>query len=112
MDIHQEVEEIKKELVELIIAHLRENKIDEAKARQLAADFLAVLPIGTEQELLQKLKTLGQTYPEAQALYVRELKVIRDKQQDVALNKMRDYIHQGNMEQAITVAKSFAEGVI
>ena len=57
MDIQQEVEEVKRELVELIIKHLRENKIPVDKAKKLAADFLNVLPISDQQDLLEKLKT-------------------------------------------------------
>ena len=53
MDIQQEVEEVKRELVELIIKHLRENKIPVDKAKKLAADFLNVLPISDQQDLLE-----------------------------------------------------------
>ena len=38
-DIKEETEIIKKDLVELIIKHLRENKLTPEKAKQLATDF-------------------------------------------------------------------------
>ena len=106
MDLQLEVEQVKKELVELIIVHLRENKIDVDKSRQLAADFLAVLPITDWQDLLNKLKTLGQKYKEAQELYVEEFRKVSDQKRNDALNSMRKCILQGNMDEAITVAKS------
>lgn len=109
MDIQQEVEAIKKELVDLIVVHLRENKIDEQKARQLAADFLAVLPISTQRDLLEKLKSLGTKYPEAQELYVKELREVSDQQREQVLLQMRDCIKEGNMEQAIIIARTVDE---
>ncbi len=106
MDIAQEVEAVKKELVELISKHLRENKIEADKARQLAADFLAVLPIQNHQDLLEKLKELGDKYQEAKEIYVGKLGADTNEQTKLALTTMRDAIAQGNMEQAITVAKT------
>ena len=65
MDIQQEVEEVKRELVEFIIKHLRENKLPAEKAKKLAEDFLKILPISDQQDLLDKLKNLGENYLEA-----------------------------------------------
>lgn len=110
MDITQEVETVKKELVDLIIAHLRENKIEVEKARQLAADFLAVLPIRDQQDLLTKLKNLGEKYEEAEQIYVEELSKVESEKRDAALNQMRDAIKTGNIDGAIVVAKSMQQG--
>lgn len=112
MDIVQEVEHVKKELVELIIAHLRENKIEVEKARQLAADFLAILPIRDQQDLLNKLKHLGENYDEAEQIYVEEFSKIENEKRNEALNHMRDAIRFGNMDQAIAVAKGMQQGPV
>ena len=110
MDIVQEVEQVKKELVDIIAKHLQENKIEADKARQLAADFLAVLPIENHQDLLNKLKELGDKYQEAKTIYVEKLGDDTNEQTKLALTTMRDAIAQGNMEQAITVAKTVGQG--
>lgn len=110
MDIAQEVEMVKKELVDIIITHLKENKIEVEKARQLAADFLAVLPIKDQQDLLIKLKNLGEKYEEAKEIYVDELKKASEEQRDQVLNQMRDAIKQGNMDKAIGIAKTMQGG--
>lgn len=112
MDVQQEVEAVKKELVDLIIAHLKENKIDAKIAQKLAQDFLSILPIKDWQDLVGKLKKLGESYPEAQQVYVEELKKVADMDRDAKLNQMRDHIGQGNMEQAIVVAKTMQGGNI
>src|SRR3989344_4066713 len=105
MDIQQEVEEVKKELVELIIKHLRENKLPAKKAKKLAEDFLNVLPISDRQDLLEKLKNLGADYQEAKEIYVGELKRISEEQRDQTLSQMRDHIKQGNINNAIEAAR-------
>lgn len=105
-DIPTEVEQIKKELVELIIKHLRENKIDVEKSRKLAADFLGMLPINDQKDLLAKLKTLSEEYEEAKEIYVKELVKVNEVEREETLNKMRDAIKQGKIEAAIAVAKA------
>ncbi|MDO8660909.1 MAG: hypothetical protein Q7K43_03400 [Candidatus Woesearchaeota archaeon] len=110
MDITQEVEAVKKELTDLIIVHLRENKIEVDKARALASDFLDVLPIETHQDLLNKLKELGEKYQEAKAVYVEKLAVDTNAQTEATLITMRDAIKQGDMEQAISAAKMVSQG--
>lgn len=106
MDIQQEVEEVKRELVELIIKHLRENKMPVDKAKKLAADFLNVLPISDQQDLLEKLKNLGKDYEEAKEIYVEELRKTSEDQRDQTLLQMRDHIKQGNIDRAVEAAKS------
>lgn len=104
MDIQQEVEEVKRELVELIIRHLRENKLPAEKAKKLAEDFLKILPISDQQDLLDKLKNLGENYQEAKEVYIDELKRVSEKKRIETLSQMRDHIKQGNIDKAIETA--------
>lgn len=106
MDITAEVEEVKKELLELIIEHLKQNKIQADEAQQLARDFLSVLPIKDQADLLSKLKNLGEKYKEANEVYLDELSKASDNQRDQALSQMRDHIKQGNIDGAIETAKT------
>lgn len=109
MDISQEVDRVEKELLELILTHLENNRIDADKAQQLAKDFLATLPVTDQKDLLEKLKNLSNTYEEAKELYVDELTKVSNQQRDVTLTQMRDAIQKGNIEHAITAAKSLQE---
>lgn len=106
MNIEEEVEIIKKELIDIIIQHLRENKLDLEKAQKLASDFLEELPIQDQKDLLKKLKELGEKYKEVEEIYVEELGKAEQEKRNTALNTMRDYIKQGKIEDAITIAKS------
>lgn len=105
-DIQKEVELVKRELVELIIEHLKDNKIDVDTSRKLASDFLAVLPISTWVDLLTKLKQLGQKYPEARELYYEELEKEEERKKHIALDQIRDHIQQGQIEEATNVART------
>ncbi len=109
MDLQQEVEAVKKELTELIVKHLKENKIEVEKARKLAADFLAALPIKDQQDLLLKLKNLSEQYEEAREIYVREMGKINEELRDQALSQMHALIKDGKIEDAISVAKNMQQ---
>ena len=109
MDITQEVEAIKKELVDLIIKHLEQNKIQTVQAQKLAADFLAALPMKDQKDLLDKLQKLGDSYQEMREIYVKELAKYNEEQREHALLRMRNSIAEGNIEHAISVAKSLHE---
>lgn len=109
MDINQEVEEVKKELLEIIISQLKENKIEVQKAQDLAQNFLASLPIKDHKDLLTKLKTLGQYYPQVSEVYTKELIKTEEEKRDDTLEQIRGHIKNGNIEQAITAAKSMSQ---
>ncbi len=108
MDISEEVYDVERELLKLIIKRLEESKIDVQKARLLAADFLKQLPIADQQDLLNKLKQLGQEHAEIQQIYVTELGKVSDQKREEALNKMRDHIQQGQIEHAISIANGLS----
>ena len=110
MDIQEEVEEVKRELVEIIIKHLRENKLPAEKARKLAIDFLNILPIKDQQDLLDKLKNLGVDYQEANELYVDELTKVSEQKRNETLSQMRDHIKQGSIDKAIETANALSKG--
>lgn len=106
MDLVQEVKSVEKELVELIIEHLKANRIAVETARQQARDFLAVLPVKDQEDLLDKLKGLGEKYEEAKEIYAEELGKVNEVMRLQTLEQMRAFIQQGNIDSAIAVAKS------
>ena len=105
MIIQDEVQAVKKELVDIIVKNLKENKIPLARAQKISRDFLDLLPISDKQDLLAKLKNLSKNYPETTGVYVEELNKATDTKRDQALSQMRDHIQNGNVDLAISVAK-------
>ncbi len=106
MDMQEEVKLVEKELVELIIEHLKVNRIAVETARQQAKDFLALLPINDQKDLLSKLKGLSEKYEEAKEVYAVEIGKVYEGARIQALGQMRNYIQAGNMDAAIAAAKS------
>lgn len=106
MDIQQDVQVVEKELTDIIVQYLKENKMELLTAQKLAADFLAVLPIQSRADLLQKLKDLSTKYKEVKSVYTHALGKVIQENDEQRLTAMRDHIRQGNIEEAITVAKS------
>lgn len=109
MDIAKEVEEVEKELLDIIIKRLEENKLNVDEAQKLAADFLKLLPMQDQKDLLTKLKALGQTYDEAQTVYVEELAKSHEEKRDTALNQIRDAIAKGDINNAVAIAKTHTQ---
>lgn len=107
MDIDQEVERIKQELTDIIVQKSQANKMDPNVAQKLAADFLAALPIKDQQDLILKLKNLGEQYEEARAIYVREFSKFEEERRHKALTQMHEHIQNGNIDAAIAVAKQY-----
>lgn len=106
MDVQQEVKLVEKELVDLIIEHLKVNRIAVDVARQQAKDFLSLLPIQDQRDLLNKLKGLSERYEEAKEVYAEELGKINEALRQQTLNQMRQHIQTGNMDAAIAAAKA------
>mgnify|MGYP001565774631 FL=1 len=109
-DIKEETEIIKKDLVELIIKHLRENKLTPEKAKQLATDFLQRLPFQDQKDLLVKLEELGQNSQEIKEIYIEELAKEEKENTQNTLNQMRSHIEKGNIDEAVNTAKSLNTG--
>lgn len=105
MDLTQEVKQVEKELVELIVEHLKANQIAVETARQQARDFLSLLPVKDQKDLLDKLKNLGDKYVEAKEIYAEELGKVNEVVRQQTLEQMRSFIQQGNIDGAIAVAK-------
>lgn len=105
MDVQRETEDIERELAELIIQNLRNNKIRLDRARKLSSDFMKLLPINDQRDLLMKLKNLSSEYPETTGIYLEELGKATDEKTNQALLEMHDHIKNGNIDLAISVAK-------
>lgn len=106
MDLATELKNVEKELVELIVEHLKANKIAVDVARQQARDFLALLPVEGQRDLLNKLKNLGEKYEEAKEVYAEELGRVNEVVRQQVLEQMRTSIKEGNIDGAIAAAKS------
>lgn len=105
MDTQSFVTAVERDLLDQITTHLKQSKMTGEEARKLAKDFLAVLPVQDKEELLGKLKKLGEEFPEAQSVFLKYAKEDEMNTRDQKLSQMALHIKSGNIEKALEVAK-------
>lgn len=104
-DVQKLVRSVEKDLLYEIVMNLRQQLVSKAEVQRLAKDFLAMLPIKDEKDMIEKLKILGRKYPEVRNLYVKYGIQYHEKSKAEVLELMEKYIGDGQIEQAIEVAK-------
>lgn len=104
-DIQNLYNDIEKDLLSHIILNMQQRKISTEDAQKLAREFLALLPAKDKEDLLNKLKNLGEKYPEAKSVYVKYYASEDEEQRQNKLQGMLEHVRAGNIEQAINVAK-------
>lgn len=99
------IDQVEKDLLSHIYTNLKENKISGVAAQELAKEFLALLPFKDKKDLVEKLSTLGQKYPEARQTYVNLGIPVEEQQRQERLDQMRAHIQSGDLDKALEVAK-------
>jgi uncharacterized membrane-anchored protein YjiN (DUF445 family) len=99
------VTDVEKELLQAIIKNLKANLMTEDQARELAREFLALLPMQDKKDLLTKLYSFSQKHVEAKSVYLKYAKPFEEEERVKKLELMSQHIQNGQIEHAITVAK-------
>jgi len=99
------VDTVERDLLAHIYTNLKENKLSGVAAQQLAQEFLSLLPFKDKKDLVDKLSSLGQKYPEARQTYVNLGIPLEEQQRQERLDQMRQHIQSGDIEKALEVAK-------
>lgn len=97
--------DIEKDLLEVIIQNLEQNRIDTEEAKKVAQEFLSLLPIHDKKDLLEKLNKLGKDHLETQSVFLKYAKPYEEVERQKKLELMSQHIQKGQIEQAIAVAK-------
>lgn len=99
------VTDVEKELLQAIVANLKENRLTEDQAKQLAQEFLALLPMQDKKDLLTKLYAFSQKHIEAKGVYLKYAKPYEEEERQRKLALMSQHIQNGQIEHAINVAR-------
>lgn len=99
------VDQVERDLLAHIYTNLKDNKLTGVAAQQLAQEFLTLLPFRDKKDLVDKLSSLGQKYPEARQTYVNLGIPLEEQQRQERLDQMRQHIQAGNLDKALEVAK-------
>lgn len=102
------IDDVEKELLQSIINNIKENHMTEEEARELAQEFLSLLPIEDKQDLLAKLLKLSKEHVEVKSVYLKYAKPYEEEDRQRKLTLMSQHIKDGNIEHALNVAKGVA----
>ncbi len=103
--VSQVVDSVEKDLLAEIVANLKRNKLEPAKAQALAKEFLSHLPPKDFNSMVAILREMSGQYDEAKGVLIK-YEAIAQKREDLEkANLMAQHISQGQIEQAIQVAK-------
>jgi hypothetical protein len=97
--------DIEKELLDIIIDNLDQDKITIEEAQAVSKEFLSLLPLSDKKDLLDKLYKLGQTHPETKVMYLDFAKPIEEEERQKKISLMSEHIKNGQIEHALAVAK-------
>jgi hypothetical protein len=103
--LQNDVIEIEKELLELIVSRLDQEKMSPEEAQNLAKEFLSLLPIDDQRDLLQKLHKLSQDNRATQGIYLRYAKPHEENEAQRKLILISEHLHKGEIEHALAIAK-------
>ena len=97
--------DIEKDLIEVIIQNLEQNKIDTEEAKKVAQEFLSLLPLHDKKDLLEKLNKLGKDHLETQSVFLKYARPYEEKERQRKLELMSQHIKKGQIDHALAVAK-------
>jgi len=97
--------DIEKDLLNLIIDNLDQAKITVEEAQSVAKEFITLLPLQDQKDLLEKLNKLGQDHSETKIMYLKYAKPIEEDERQKKLALMSEHIKNGEIEHALAVAK-------
>lgn len=98
-------EDIEKELFDEIVRSLEQTTITVEEAQAVAKEFLTFLPLQDKKDLLDKLYKLSIDHSETKELYLKFAKPLEEDEKQKKLTLMSQHIKNGNIEQALIVAK-------
>lgn len=103
--LQQFIEQVEKDLLEHIVASMKDKKISVEEAQSLARDFLTLLPPLDKADLLNKLRSLAGKHPLAVEIYHDFAVAESNSERDKKLDLMAQHIKQGDIEKALEAAK-------
>ena len=104
-NLQEEITDIERELLDEIIARLNQNKMSPEEAQKLAKEFISLLPIKDQKDLLEKLSKLSKANQATAGIYLKYAKPYEENESQRKLELMSQHLHQGNIEEALHIAK-------
>jgi hypothetical protein len=103
--------DVEEELLNIIIENLDKANMTVEEAQSTAREFLSLLPLQDQKDLLEKLYKLGQDHTSTKVMYLKYAKPIEEEERHRKLALMSEHIKNGQIEHAIAVAKGETNAV-
>ncbi|HWY78950.1 MAG TPA: hypothetical protein VNW29_01190 [Candidatus Sulfotelmatobacter sp.] len=100
--------DVEQELLKTIIQNLEQNNLDIDQAKKLAQNFLSLLPLQDQKDLLEKLYKLSKEHNQTNGLYLKYAKPYEENERQKKLTLMSEHIKNGQIEHALAIAKGDA----
>lgn len=97
--------DVENELFDEIVRNLDQATITAEEAQSVAKEFLTLLPLQDKKDLLDKLYKLSLDHGETKELYLKFAKPIEEADRLKKLELMSQHIKNGQIENALAVAK-------
>ncbi len=104
-NLNSYITQVEKDLVDEIVKKLKSNNISPAKAQSFAKEFLSQLPPKDFNALVDILKEISEKYEEMNHVYAKYYAIRGDMEDTKKVHAMASHIKQGNIEEAIAIAK-------
>ena len=104
-DLNKLTSNVKRDLLFHIILNMRRGDLSMKVAQHLSRDFLEQFPFTSYEDLLQKLKLLGEKYKEANEVYLKYASPDHAQRDQESLQEMLQHIKMGDFDKAIQVTR-------
>src|SRR6185369_5355789 len=92
-DLQDEVVDIEQELLSIIVTRLNANEMSREQAQKLAKQFLTLLPIQDQKDLLTKLFELSKKNQATGNIYLKYAKPHEENETQKKLAMMSQHLH-------------------
>lgn len=97
------IKTIEIEYLKLLVALLKDGKINRKIAKESAKTYLSLLPFSSDEDLQTKVKRFVEMYPMTDKYQVIVMDAIEKMKTAQVLDKMRTHLKNDNIEEAINL---------
>lgn len=98
-----EINDLERSFLRIIVENIKSKKLSLNQARTIAKDFMNLLPFKDQNDFKFKIKSFTEKYTIFSSLYITILKNEENLKMNAVINKMRVYMKEKNIDEALKV---------
>ena len=104
-ELEKLTQDVKRDVMYFVISDMRKQQLSMSQAREIAKDLLAIFPVESFTELMDKLRILGDIYMEVRAVFIKYAKVYYEKQKAYVLGNISELLAKEDIDGALNLVK-------